>query len=739
MRTAVIICGFWAILGACQGTTPLAEPAADTTALDAAADAVDGDVALEDLVQLEVVAQLDLTGDDAEADTAAEGADSDVTTQPPLDEGPLVDTPPPVETGLAATISRVALSASAPKERNLYLRITTQPTTGPDFAGLTWHVGAEAALYRIPAPGDEAGSAATPTNAIGWALRPGTAVFPGHLVAWRPGPSQIDVTIDVFDERESAALGSFTLALTGESAARQRHWVGDVLIDIDLATDVTPLASHAHAGISLDGSSSAAMEPYRETLRALFEVQSFELKIYQGTRPLLVKAGCDSAEACAAGGPNYPCVSTCACACDATACDCDFSALETQMEQRVGDTIRRLFPGTGPEAWPAGLKIHYVFKRSLGGTTSCVANGEIDVTPETYARLIAEAVAAATRINVRLGRPLIQVISPQNESNHPLQDGAHQNGAGQGTAAAIFTFAEAIERASCQAGTCCPRDRFIVDEPAVHRLLAASLIAAEATRDAQIADGVDAALVPEVAISLYLDVEQRDPFQEDDAGEKPPIVTPVPIFLEALKTALGAAAWADRVIYVDTYPGSWTTPWYSNEDGAIHVEPASRRVLRADPVIAADRALERAMEATDAFAAVFGHRPATILGEVGWATFDGDEDAQRRFVARLFEAASARAATDNAFKGFLFFKDSDRAIFAYPAWTASMALGDTPIPCDSSPFGPWLCSVDVLSAMEGQWGLFRKTAAGMIAKPAWDAFVQGLGDATPPASARNGR
>ncbi len=445
------------------------------------------------------------------------------------------------------------------------------------------------------------------------------------------------------------------------------------------------------------------------------------LKVYHGARPFLLRPDCISGESCAPGGDHHPCVSGCACVCNDVSCDCEWTGLESQMKGRALDMARRW---VGPDGDLSLVRLHYVFKRSLGGTSSCDQNGEVDVSAETYGRFFASAVEAATRVNTELGFPLIHTVSPMNEANHPLQDGPQVNGAGQGTAAGFLDFREAIVQA-----TGCAADRYVADRPDVLAMLADALVRGEAARQ-------DNVLAPEVAMSLYLDVEQTDPFQVGDDGEPASVVTPLPTFLPDLHEHLAGRVFGDDAIWVDTYPGSWAPPW-SELGGARHIDPQSGDLVRADPRFAAESAVARALTAADDFAAVFGRKVNVALGEVGWSTFDLDDEAQARFLEHLALVSRATAARDDRYLGFLWFKDTDRGARTFPGWTVGeLPGGGVTLPCNDSTLATWLCMIDVFDHMEAAWGLF---GAGPDAaeKPGWSAFIRAV-ESTPAMPPRRG-
>ena len=443
------------------------------------------------------------------------------------------------------------------------------------------------------------------------------------------------------------------------------------------------------------------------------------LKHYSGTRRWFGKPGCDDDLACAADGASFPCVTSCACRCDDVVCDCAFDGLEAAMQVdalAAAERISRGAPATRKaelDQAPERVRLHWVFKRSLGGSGNCAVVGELDVSPATWAAFFGRAVHAAAVINARVGYRLIDVLSPMNEANHPLQDGAHHNAAGQPMLGGFISFVDLIRQASCGAQGCCAPDRYIVPAPDVPALLAAAMAAAHDALST-----IDPAIAPRVALSLYLDTEQRDPLQLVD-GVAPSIVTPVGPFMRTFGAALAGRAFPDALVVVDTYPGSWGAPWFETDDGIVHhVDPTTRHVRRVDPVAAADAAIARTLAARDDIAAVTGTAPDMLLGEVGWSTFDGDEAAQVAFVERLFDGMAATPEIE----GFIWFKSNDRATFEFPTWdTAPNPLGGDDVACDAPLLGPILCAADVLAKMEGQWGLRRVDGT---AKPAWGAFLR---------------
>jgi len=523
--------------------------------------------------------------------------------------------------------------------------------------------------------------------------------IPPRLVAWVPDVPTLDVHVRVL-EGDAALVDTILHVDASSPLTLVDH---GVTLTFTRRVDPAPWPAERLVGMHLEGTlaASALADRVGGTLA---------LKVYAGTRRWLVRPDCDSDAQCASDGASRPCVTTCACRCDADACDCDFSGLESSMEAAALANARRITGTTAgtPEdaAALARVRLHWVFKRSLGGSSRCAENGELDVTPTTFARFFAAALHAAIAIDRRLGYPLIDIVSPMNEANHPLQDGAHVNAAGQSTLGGFLSFVDAIHQASCSGSDCCAADRYIVSMPDVPALLTAALQAGQRALDA-----AGPGVAPRIGLSLYLDTEQVDPLQGDPA---PSIVTPVSPFMRSLGSIDG-----DLVLVVDTYPGSWGAPWYESDDRVVHhMDPELARVVRVDPVIAADDAVARALAAAADVTAATGREPAdVILGEVGWSTFDGDEAAQESFVRRLFDAVAAEPRVG----GLIWFKSRDRAAYEYPTWTsAANPLTGDPIACSLAPLGPIVCAADVLATMEGQWGLTRVDDSP---KPAWRAFI----------------
>lgn len=615
-------------------------------------------------------------------DEDADDRDEGDTIEPPLDADPLPDAP-----GIAVWLVSSRPSDEAPPVLEAYAgealvgRLEVAAT--PGFARSAF---GDDGVTRSPYEG-----ARSTSN--------GTTYRPAHpvLVAFAPGHDRLEVVSDHArvefgpGQPERVRLvseaGAFELLAKAGAAEAERPIVGLTYgEDLSVRDDVSGLVE---AG------------------------KPILLKVYHGSRPFLVRPGCVSAEACAEGGASYPCVSACACVCHEDRCDCPLTDLEAEMRARALSTARR-WVGDGELSL---VRLHYVFKRSLGGTSSCEQNGEVDVDAETYGRFFAQAVRAATRINAELGFPLIASLSPMNEANHPLQDGPQENGAGQGTAAGFLAFRDAVAQA-----TGCAPDRYIADRPDVLAMLAEAMVQGEAARPGS-------PLSPEVGLSLYLDVEQSDPFQLADDGGPAPIVTPLPRFFAKLHTQLAGRTFGDRELWVDTYPGSWAPPWFERS-GARHVEsgPDAKTdppaILRADPHFAADRAVERALSAADDFEAVFGRPIEVLLGEVGWSTFDLDDEAQARFVERLAIVSEATSFRDPRYRGWLWFKDTDRELRRWPSWsTAELPGGGLVLGCNEGELAAWLCMIDVFARMEAAWGLFDHARSE---KPGWWRFVEAV-------------
>lgn len=576
--------------------------------------------------------------------------------------------------------------------------------------GLAFELGDGPSLFRIAAPGDAEPS--TRVASAPFVLAAGEHRALSRLVAWVPGATAVDVSARVRVDDAIVADGTLTFA-AGTPARATLTTPDGGRVTFAATTGARGLAESdgVRVGLTVDG--ALAYDDLAARVPGPLAV-----KHYHGARRWLLRPGCDSDAACAEGGASWPCVSSCACHCDAAACDCDFSGLEATMESEALAAAHRIVGADADADALARARVHWVFKRSLGGTSSCDAHGELDVDPATWAAFFGAATRAAIAINQRQGFRLIDVLSPMNEANHPLQDGRHVNAAGQPTLGGFVSFVELVRQASCSGGHCCAPDRYIVEAPDVPALAAAAMAAAA---DVLAAHGPDA-LAPEVALSLYLDTEQTDPLQAGPDGAPPSIVTPVAPFMRDYRAALAGRAAPDALVVVDTYPGSWGAPWFASADGIVHhMDPATRRIVRPDPVVAADAAITRALAAADDVAAVTGTRPRVWLGEVGWSTFDGDELAQARFAARLVDAAAAARATDDTFDGFVWFKTKDRAPAGYPTWTqADNPLGGDPIACDTAVVGPIVCAADVLARMEGHWGLVRVDGGR---KPSWEALI----------------
>lgn len=590
-----------------------------------------------------------------------------------------------VPSGVAVWLTSIRVAEGSPRRVVIQL----------DADGLQFEVGAAPTYRVVPREGEAEQLRRTPLSLV-----PGERRELGPvLVAWVPKVPETAVAVRVIeddvvllDERVTfGATSPMTVASDG------------IELGFTTAIDLPPPPEHRTIGLHIDGA-----YPFDEALS-----QPIGVKVYAGARRWLLKPGCDSDAQCAEGGESFPCVSTCACECNDTGCDCDFSGLEAYMEQTALAAMRRVTGELGSDREAAQrVRIHWVFKRSLGGSTQCDVNGELDVSPETYGRFFEAAVVAAANIDTRLDAPLIHIVSPMNEANHPLQDGAHVNAAGQPTIGGFLSFVDAIVQTSCAGGHCCAPDRYIVAAPDVPALLREALL-----RGAARAELLDSGRVPHIGLSVYLDADQVDPLQLDEDGDAPPIVTPAGQFFEALAARDGSVL--PSALVVDTYPGSWGAPWFETPDRIVHhMDPSSARIVRVDPVWAADQALERAFAAGDAYAAAFATRaPYLMLGEVGWSTFDGDEEAQARFARRLLDQSAARS--EDHFGGFIWFRSHDRADFSYPTWTSAPSpLGGEEVACADG-IGPIICAADVLQQMEGQWGLRRRDDSP---KPAWRAF-----------------
>jgi hypothetical protein len=611
------------------------------------------------------------------------------------------------------------------------------------FAGDRFPVGAESAsppLWQVPPPElgpPELARVATWSLAAG---QPTSLEGDAWLLARAPEVRTLDLTVFAWERHpdggDTLVAEAAVSVRAGEGAAvRQVMPAGSPLaVWIRARAGVPRLPPSMAVGMVLDGSRPGLRDTV-DAFAADLGGRRFWFKAYQGARRWLLRPGCASDVQCAIDGENYPCVSECACHCDAQDCDCDFSGLEAHMRAQALGAARRVFGADASPEVLAAARVHYVFKRSLGGTTSCEVNGEVDVDPATYAAFFRAALEAAHRVNVELGFPLIAAVSPQNESNHPLQDGPHRNAAGMralGGDGIGLPYVDIIARQSCDdTGACCAKDRYLVEDPDSVALLAAALVAGRVWHAAALV-GPDAALAPEVAVSVYLDSDQVDPLAVDDAGEHPAVVTPAPRFFEQLAAALDAtpggssapADWASDLVFVDTYPGSWGEPWFVTDDEVVHhYDPVSRVAMRYEAVAAADRVTERARAAIDAFEARFATRPRYILGETGWATIDRDDAAQARFVRRVFARAGELAEADPAFGGFIWFKDTDRLPPSYPRWVdgADPITGDV-LPCDTWFLSRVACAADVLVQMEGQWGLFWLDGDAARPKPAWEAW-----------------
>jgi len=693
------------------------------------------DVADVDVVDAPEVDAVDtVTPDDTDAD---EGHDGYVDVGSPLADAD----------GLAVWLARI--DAPAPIV-GVWLEV--------EVGGDRFPVGADPTsppLWRVP-PASE-GPPVLDTVAT-WSIAPGEPALldgPPWLLARQPKTRALELTVRAYrrDDAGDALLAEGTLTIrAGEGAELRQVMPAESPVRVWLRAEagVAPLPDGLMMGALLNGN-RPGLRGHVDAFVAEAAGRPLTLKQYAGARRWLLRPGCDSDAQCAPGGESYPCVSTCACHCDADACDCDFSALEATLRAHALGAARQVYGGDAPNEALSAARVHYVFKRSLGGTSSCDDNGEVDVDPTTYAAFFRAALEAAHRVNVSLGFPLIAAMSPQNESNHPLQDGRHRNAVGMlalGGDGVGLPYVDLIEQQSCDEDGCCVKDRYLVEDPDSVALLAAALVAAREW-ELEVAAGPDAALAPVIGMSVYLDSEQVDPLATDAEGEHPSVVTPAPRFFAQLAEALAAtpgggqdpSAWASSWIFVDTYPGSWGPPWFVTDDEVVHhFDPVAGVAMRYEAVRAADRVTERAAEATDAFEARFGTRPRYVLGETGWATFDRDEAAHARFVRRFFARVGELAARDPSFSGFIWFKDSDRLPPSYPTWTE----GADPITGDVRPCDTWFlsrvgCAADILLQMEGQWGLFRWEGDILVPKPAWTAWSEGFrsnshspGPASPP-------
>ena len=733
VRGLVLGCwvAWWSV--ACGGD-PQPRVDADTAPADAEVDAIDAEDGDADAVALDT-----LDVDSAEPDSAA--PDTAERDSAPTDTTPPADTtePPPLADadGLAAWVSGLALAPGESTPRAVWLEVETGLDRFPLHADP-----ATPPLWRVPPAADGAPVLAAVTP---WTLAPGAPVSLADdapwLIASAPSVRALDLTLRAF--ARDPATGADTLLaeapvhlVPGEGATVRQVMpeAAPVRVWIRAASGVAPLPPATALGLLLDSSRPGLADPVAAFVADLAG-RPLRLKAYHGTRRLLLRPGCDSAAACAPGGPSFPCVSTCACTCETPeACDCDFSTLEAEMRSRALGAATRVFGADASPATLATARVHYVFKRSLGGTTSCDDNGEVDVTPATYAALFTAALDAAHRVNIALGYRLIDAVSPQNESNHPLQDGRHRNAAGHltlGGEGVGVPFVDLIEQQSCSTSGCCTQERYLVADPDVPALLAASLVAGRAWHTAALA-GPHAALAPEVGMSLYLDSDQTDPLATDAEGAHPAIVTPIPQFLDELAAALAAtpgasaalADWASDLVFVDTYPGSWAAPWFITDDDVVHhFDPATEHAMRYEATRAADAVTARTAAAADAFEARFGLRPRYQLGEVGWSTFDQDFAAQARFARRLFMRVAELAAADPRFEGLIWFKDTDRVVGAYPRWVdAPDPLTGRVLPCNTWFLSRVACAAEILTAMEGSWGLFAFDGAGYAPKPAWPAW-----------------
>ncbi|HRE90004.1 MAG TPA: hypothetical protein PK095_12800, partial [Myxococcota bacterium] len=108
-------------------------------------------------------------------------------------------------------------------------------------------------------------------------------------------------------------------------------------------------------------------------------------------------------------------------------------------------------------------------------------------------------------------------------------------------------------------------------------------------------------------------------------------------------------------------------------------------------------------------------------GEVGWSTFDLDDEAQARFVERLALVSEATTLRDPRYRGWLWFKDTDREARRWPSWSsAELPGGGVVLACDDGELAAWLCMVDVFARMEAAWGLFDHAR---LEKPGWARFI----------------
>ncbi|MFT7583508.1 MAG: hypothetical protein ACI9MR_005195, partial [Myxococcota bacterium] len=500
-----------------------------------------------------------------------------------------------------------------------------------------WHItapGTDEPLWRIPHP-DDSDAKKLASGGL-WTLAPDAVVpLDPVLLTWSPGASEAEVRLRTRGSDGAEHAVSVKVQRGQGPVSRSVTLGSNLVLHLRAEAGLNGLAPGSTVGLTRRGSAySGEVGALWDTFVADIGERELHVKLYDGTRRYLMKPGCESTEACAEGGAAFPCVETCACQCGPVRCDCDFSAIEGDMRARVSGLLAAVVPMDSPDK-ADNIRIHYVYKRSLGGGSSCAENGEVDVDALTYGAMFKVATAAAHRINRDYGYMVIAALSPQNESNHPLQDGRHENSAGQPYVAGmgLSSYVDLVVRSSCNsAGNCCDADRYVATAPDSIGQLAHALIEARTYRRALGRDD-EPALMPPIGIVVYLDDEQVDPFIVNDDGP-PSIVTPSESFFTQLSAALSQAKpgltpadWESDIVFVDTYPGSWGPPWFEGEGQIIHhVEPTSARVLRGDPVRAADAALVRGVEAIDGFVRVFGGpRPDWVLGEVGWSSFDGAE------------------------------------------------------------------------------------------------------------------
>jgi hypothetical protein len=577
-------------------------------------------------------------------------------------------------------------------------------------------------FFTVPAP--PAPKSARPRA---WTLSAGSHPAP-QLVAWEADRRTLAVAACIVDRDPAHTWTSSPLTI-GVGLATIRPLVATrddgarLAIRLE-AQPATPLAGPGVVGLTLDGASSIAL--HGAELAPVRAGRVLRLKVYQGARRYLVRPGCESQAACAPGGAAYPCVTTCAC--DASASSCDFAGLEAAMRDRALGVVSRVLGRPALLSELADFRIHYVFKRSFGGSAACDENGEIAASPETWSAFFEAVMHAAHAVNVAAGAPVIDLVSPMNEANHPLQDGAHENAAGQSALGGLRDLGELAASAGCGGTLCCALDRYVARDADLIALTAAALAGADKARAAWVAAGDDPALFPAPALSLFMDDELADPFLRDGRGAAPAIITPPATFIAALGEAVAPGV-PVPALALDTYPGSWGAPWYDGDTPdsgfVLHYDAALGSVVRADPVAAADLALTKVQAATDAAHRAFGQRPDAFLGEVGWSVFDLDEAAQATFVRRLFAAAAAYQAREPGFRGILWFKDQDRQTPTYPAWDSATFPGLGSVDCDAGELGAMVCTLGLLDAMDGAWGLFRKDDT-LTPRPAWTAILDGL-------------